>query len=200
MKIWLIRHGEKGSNTGNIANIELTEKGRRQADLAGKRLMNESVDIIFSSTMTRARQTSDEINKYLNVKVEYRDELKEIDMGEFDRHDREYVLNKYPNFKSEFERHETDMPYPNGECGGDVWLRAGKVFDEILVSGFKNVAVIAHAGTIRAIICGTLGLQQEKRFGFGNPPEHCSITLLNYVNGFYYLHIFNDYSHLGLEL
>jgi len=101
MKIWLLRHGEKEQYIGDVAQIKLTEKGRLQADLLGKRLQNERIDIIYSSTMTRAKQTADEINKYLNVRIEYRDALKEIDLGDFDRNGWDYFINNYDNFRKE---------------------------------------------------------------------------------------------------
>jgi len=196
MNLLLIRHGEKGVCTGNAAAIELTDLEHRQANLVGKRLKDQHIDIIFSSTMTRARQTAEEMNRYLNVKIEYRNRLREIDMGDCDMRGWEYVSKNYPEFVKEFEREETDIVYPNGECGEDVWIRARNVLDEIIDLGLENVAVVTHGETIRSIICGALEIPQFKRFAFGLPPEHCGITCLKYVHDRYILHVFNDYAHL----
>jgi len=196
MFLWLVRHGEKEPHARDVAKTKLTDKGHRQADILGKRLKDENIDIIFSSTMTRAKQTSDEINKYINVRIEYRDELKEIDRGVCDKNDWEYVCANYPDFVKEHKRRETDVKYPGGECGEDVWIRAHRVISEISVLGLKNIAVVTHGGTIRCIICGVLGLPMAKRSSFGLPPEHCSITCIMYVDNRKILHIFNDYAHL----
>ena len=200
MNIFLIRHGEKEFDGGNIMGMKLTDKGHRQADLAGKRLKDFHIDIIFSSTMTRARQTADEVNKYINVPVEYRDELREIDMGEYDKNSWEYVKEKYPEFARAYKNYETDIPYPNGECGEDVWNRSKKVLNEITNSKFENIAVVTHGGTISCIICGILDLPQAKRFSFGSPVEHCGITHIKYTGNRYNIHTFNDYFYLGKEV
>ena len=200
MRLWLIRHGEKEQYIGDVSKIKLTNKGHRQADLLGKRLKDENIECIFSSTMCRARQTAEEINKYLNVSIEYRDELKEMDFGDFDRNGWEYLSANWSNYMNELRKHEIDTPFPNGECGADVWLRASKVLDEIIKLDLKNVAITTHVGVIKSIICGALGLPQGKRNLFGHPLEHCSITRLSYTDNRYLLDTLNDYTHLGSEL
>ena len=199
-RLWLIRHGEKEQYIGDACRIKLTEKGHRQADLLGKRLKDKNIEIIYSSTMCRARQTAKVINKYINANIEYRDELKEMDFGDFDRNGWEYYCANFSNYLNELKNHEIDIPFPNGECGTDVWLRSNKILNEIVQLGLKNIAIITHAGTIKSIICGALGLPLGKRNLFGHPLEHCSITRLSYANNRYLLDTFNDYVHLGSEL
>ena len=200
MKIWLIRHGEKDKYIGDVSKVKLTEKGHRQADLLGRRLRDEQIDIIFSSTMDRASQTADEINKHLNVTIEYRDELKEIDLGDFDRNGWEYFSTNYSSFRDNLIKQECDMPYPNGECGADVWFRTSRVLDEIIRLRLKNIVITTHGGVIGSVICGVLGLPQGKRWVIGYPLEHCSITRLKYANNQFSMQILNDYTHLGSEL
>ena len=199
MRLWLVRHGEKDEYIGDVSKVKLTEKGHRQANLLGRRLKNENIDMIFSSTMCRARQTANEINKYLNVKIEYRDELKEFDFGDFDKNGWEHCPD-FSNFINSLMVQDNDIPYPNGECGADVWLRASRVLDEIMRLDYRNVVLSTHGGTIRSIICGALGLPQVKRLLFGSPLEHCSITRLKYFENKYFLEVFNDYNHLGYDL
>ncbi len=200
MNIYLIRHGEKAEYVGDVSRIKLTEKGIKQADLLGKRLINDGIEVIYSSDMLRAVQTAEEINKYLNVEIKIRSNLKEINMGECDSKGWDYVFDTYPDFKIQFEKHEVDISYPNGECGEDVWNRAKKTLYEIVNSGLDNVAIVAHGGTIRSLICGALNIPQVSRFYFGYPPEHCSISILKHNNDRFFLHTFNDYLHLGEDI
>ena len=200
MNLYFIRHGEKEAYFGDADAIKLTDKGHRQADLAGKRLKSKNIDMIFSSTMVRAKQTTEEINKYLSVDVAYRDALKEINMGDCDVSGWDNVNINDPEFVKEFEKHEQDIAYPNGESGGDVWRRVQPVIHEIVQLNHENIAIVTHGGVIRCMICGALGLPQYKRFSFGAPIEHCSITCIEYLNGQFILHAFNDYNHLGNEL
>ena len=52
--------------------------------------------------MTRALQTAEVINNHLNVEIEVRSELREINMGECDIKGWDYVSSHYPDFISEF--------------------------------------------------------------------------------------------------
>lgn len=198
MNIYLIRHGQKQDDSKNHEKLELTEKGYRQADLLGKRLKKYNIQRIYSSDMVRAIQTSREINKYLNVDIVIDHELREIDMGEYIEKDWGYIEQNYPDFAKEFSGHASDVAYPHGECGGDVWKRSETVINEIISCSLENVAIVTHGGMIRVLISGFLGLGQERRFFLGSPLENCSITLVKYDNksNNFYVQYFNDYSHL----
>ena len=198
MYIYLIRHGDKYEEYGNRDLLELTKKGYKQAELLGKRLTKYNIEKIYSSKMVRAVQTSETINKYLNVDIVIRPHLREIDMGECELKGWEHVKETYPDFMEEFLKHKIDIPYPKGECGEDVWERSIKVINEITSSELNNVAVVTHAGVIRALISGFLGLAQERRFYIGFPPENCSISVIKYdkSTGEFYVHCVNDYAHL----
>jgi len=197
MLIYLIRHGEKASKKENVMDIALTEKGFRQAERTGVRLVGEHIERIYSSDMTRAVQTAETINRHLKVKHEVRPELREIDMGDCEALGWDVAYAMHPGFREAFTRHEEDVPYPNGESGEDVWARARRVMEEITASGLSRVAVVSHGGTIRAILCGALGFPQARRFFLGNPPEHCGISVLQYEGCQYFLRCFNNFEHLG---
>lgn len=198
MYIYLIRHGDKFEEYGNRDLLELTEKGYKQAELLGKRLSKYNIEKIYSSKMVRALQTSETINKYLNVDIAIRPDLREIDMGECELKGWDFVKENYPDFMEEFLKHKIDIPYPKGECGKDVWERSIKVIEEITKSDLESIAVVTHAGVIRALISGFLGLAQQRRFFIGFPPENCSISIIKYDKGTgeFYIHSVNDYAHL----
>lgn len=71
MKLILIRHWETENNVKQIstwhANIWLTEKGIEQTHQAGQALVDQNIDIdlIYSSTLIRARQTADIIKSII---------------------------------------------------------------------------------------------------------------------------------------
>lgn len=198
MNIYLIRHGQKQDDSKNHEKLELTEKGFKQANLLGERLKKYNIQRIYSSDMVRAIQTSEEINKYLNVNIVLKNELREIEMGEYVEKDWEYIERNYPDFVKGFLGHLCDVAYPNGECGEDVWKRSKNVIEEIINSGLENVAVVAHGGIVRVLISEFLELRQERRFFLGSPLENCSITLVKFDNksNNFYIQYFNDYSHL----
>lgn len=199
MNIYLIRHGEKADDDKNHELIELTAKGFRQADLLGLRLKRYSIDKIYASSMKRAIQTAEGINRHLGVEIIIRPELQEINMGACNIGGWANLEKNYPEFIREHEKHEKDLRYPpDGENGGDVWNRASKIIEEIAHSNLENVAVVTHGGVIRATICGLLKISQTRRFYMGNPPQNCSISVIKYdrTNNEFILHSFNDYAHL----
>ncbi len=79
MKLTIVRHAESIANSKKIsqgkkdawADTPLTEKGLSQAKAVAKRLKDEDVKIIFCSTLRRAKETAEEINKFHNVEIKY---------------------------------------------------------------------------------------------------------------------------------
>ena len=61
-RLYLIRHGETDSNKSfrfqGQTDIELNEKGLAQAELLAEHFKNIRLDAVYSSSLTRARQTA----------------------------------------------------------------------------------------------------------------------------------------------
>lgn len=64
MKVVFVRHGESEANVADFINddpkriVNLTERGRKQAEIAGARLRSISFTHAFASEFPRARQTA----------------------------------------------------------------------------------------------------------------------------------------------
>ena len=64
MDLYIIRHGESQGNVGHdVENPELTELGRKQAELLALRLRNIRFDAILSSPLKRAVQTASPLSE-----------------------------------------------------------------------------------------------------------------------------------------
>jgi phosphohistidine phosphatase len=81
--IWLLRHGEASDDALDDASRELTEKGRRQSEAAGRALavMGAELDACLASPKVRARDTALIACEHLGVEVETTDALRG---GDFD--------------------------------------------------------------------------------------------------------------------
>lgn len=91
-----------------------------------------------------------------------------------------------------------EMIYPGGEDGAMLLDRVLPVFDEILHTDAKQVAVVCHGGVIRVLLCALFGGSFARRLQFGTSLENCSITAIHYdetLHGFF-LDRFNDSAHL----
>lgn len=184
MEIWLIRHGdtegysqENFSKPKNRFDPALNDKGIGQAEMLAHRLIGCGLQMIYASDLVRAVQTAEIINSTLNLPIETRAELREIDMGRLHHCSWEDIQREDPDICAQWHRHESDLPYPGGECGADAAKRTMKVIDKIVESGYEKVAVVCHGGIIRVALCAVLGIGQEKRFQFG-PPENTSISVI----------------------
>ncbi|MEK7180566.1 MAG: histidine phosphatase family protein [Patescibacteria group bacterium] len=75
-KIYLVRHGESEGNAEGIhqeAAAHLSEKGKMQARIIGERCAKFPLDLIISSTMLRAKETTEIIAKKIDKKLDYSD-------------------------------------------------------------------------------------------------------------------------------
>ena len=197
MNIYLIRHGRQSSKLCNM-NVDLSEAGRRQSALVGERLAFAGIEAVYSSHLIRAVETAREANRYWNAKHIIRQELREISFGDMEGMADEEIAAKYGDFQKEQARLEQDLPYPGGECAGDVMKRAIPVLEEIAASGYQNVAVVTHGGVIRSVTSALLHMEPKYYRLLGNSLENCSITEVhwNEKTGRFLMERFNDYAHL----
>ncbi len=202
MDLLLIRHGEaehaspKWFDKGKgVMDPPLTERGLRQVLSLAPRLAALRPALIVSSDLRRAAETADALRTACDCPRAIDPAFREIDMANV-------LLNGwtvYPEERTAWLRHESDLPYPGGENGLDVWTRCRPSLDRLTAMDAGPVAIVAHGGTIRCIVCGLLGLPQEKRFRFGSPLENTSLTWIRTGDPYLraQLHIFNDFSHLN---
>lgn len=201
MDLYLIRHGACCDSTAefyddekNTMNPPLTEEGVKQAQKLAERCKDIGLNAVYSSDLLRALQTSQIIASAVKCGLSVSPALREIDMGDIYKKSWDH----YPELYAKWALHREDLPYPNGENGADVWKRCSALLLQIVREPHEKVAIVAHGGTIRSIVCGVLGIAQQKRFRFGAPLENCSITVVKYIEAKnqYFLHTFNDFSHL----
>jgi broad specificity phosphatase PhoE len=76
--IYLVRHGQSFANLSGVgqgADSELTDKGKKQAELVGDRLGTYGIERIISSPYVRAHQTATIIAARMNTIVHEQSEL-----------------------------------------------------------------------------------------------------------------------------
>lgn len=196
-KIYLIRHGRQCGKLCNV-NVDLSEEGYRQAALLGERLETACIEVLYSSDMLRAVQTAEASNQYWNVKHIIRPELREISFGDMEGLSDDVIAERFADFQTQQCEMRSDLPYPGGECAGDVAGRALPVLREIAESGYQRIAVVTHGCVIRCLTAGILGMDLAKVRLIGGSLENCSITELAYrpEQNRFTLERFNDYAHL----
>jgi probable phosphoglycerate mutase len=118
-QIILVRHGEAENNldnsrVGGWSEVKLTKLGIKQAEYIADRVVHE-LDMkyrLFSSDLTRARQTTEIISKTLGVIPTYAKDLREFNPGIVSGMDRKEA-RKYYNIVD--SPHLEWRPYPESE-------------------------------------------------------------------------------------
>ncbi len=177
MHIFLIRHGESISNTGeNYVKripdhlVSLTENGKQQARENGQWLANyckeNEVDLsrarIWRSPYLRTRQTSEEFNRFLGIQDIREDiTLTEQQFGLFDSIPEEEWGKLYPNEFAEYERQRANYGkfyarLPLGESPFDVAIRVHQFMGTIHRDWEKHqvdtLFIFTHGTTLRTFL------------------------------------------------
>ena len=160
-KLIIVRHGEtdynvQGRYTGQT-DISLNAAGMEQARLTAEKLRDEAIDLIICSTLKRAIETANIINKKLHLPMLERNELIELCMGVYQGLTKEEIIEKYP------EMWESQSPKGREDFSA-VEDRVFKVIEDIKreYSG-KNVLVVTH-GYIAKVINKYFNNPSEEEF------------------------------------
>jgi probable phosphoglycerate mutase len=178
--IYLLRHGEIEQSeercfVGQV-DLPLNEKGLHQACLWQKKLKAGLFEKIYSSDLSRARQTALIIAGHHQGKVQLLPALREINLGEWEGLSVAEVQARYPE---EWQRREKDLVTfspPGGESFRDLALRIGPVFNHIVHELEGDILIVAHAGVNRVILCQVLGMNLANLFRLGQ--DYGSLNLL----------------------
>ena len=206
----LVRHGQSFWNkerrfTG-WADIDLTEKGKLEAENAGKLIksLNIEFNFCFTSRLKRAINSSriilDIINTK-NIKVIKTDSLNERHYGGLTSLNKDDTIKKYGlkqvkiwrrSYETSPPPMEQDHPYKNkidssilSESLKDTFERVVPYFEKNikpLLMTNKNILVVFHGNSIRALLMKIFNISKEKISDFeiptGNP------LLIQFVENF----------------
>jgi probable phosphoglycerate mutase len=154
----LIRHGEATHNREGRwegwGATPLTETGVAQARAVGHLLAgwSPSIDLLYTSPILRALQTTEQISCHTGLSPVPFDGLREIDFGEVSGLTMDGFRDKMPALFAQWrDRSDLTFHYPGGEQRYAFFRRVGDALDEIVARHpDKRIAAVAHGGTIRA--------------------------------------------------
>lgn len=158
----IVRHGESEWNaTGQwtgLTDVNLTAKGRHEAELMGEKLRDIRIDHAFTSEQIRTVQTLEGLLKGAqqpNVPYDRRWGINERDYGEYTGLNKWQVKEEVGEEAFNGIRRGWDHPVPGGETLKDVYKRAVSMLQKevlpLLKEG-KNVLLVAHGNSIRSLM------------------------------------------------
>ncbi len=163
--VYFVRHGERihipnSPNSGLlIPGPGLTPKGKKQAREVAKKFskIKDEIDVLYSSGMTRAIETANEISKQIDKKPIIVKGISEFNVAVWDR--KVYKKKFWENYLKQ--------------------SRAIKTFNKILEKNKgKVIVIVAHGNVIKALIFRKWGLSLKK---CGNVHHmNCYISVVRY--------------------
>lgn len=102
VRLTLIRHGQSVANAaGKLQgqmDFPLSTQGLNEAKAVGKWLADEDIDAIYSSDLSRAFQTAEEIAQHHTIEVLKSPALREFHLGQFQGLTREEINGRFPEY------------------------------------------------------------------------------------------------------
>ena len=162
-----VQHTQSVHHTNNMVGSwtdwDLTDLGKVQADRIGKKLCDELANkavVIYSSDLKRARQTAQEIAKYLKVEPILKKELRERNLGKCCGRSVQWL---HENIECEVKTVD-DRPFSDAESRRDAWNRLYPFFEEVIASEEENIIIVSHGDLLSIFNAMYIGLSVESYY------------------------------------
>lgn len=168
MKIIFIRHGQ---TTGDVENRyggdyddSLSEEGIRQAEQLPLELKSKEIELIISSPLIRAKETS-RILSSLGCPIIIENNFKERNQyGILSGMIRNEALEKYPELVEKLK--DKNNTIDGAESYEDFSQRIQKAVNDLIHENkYANIAVVWHGGPMRVLFREILNLGELKEIG-----------------------------------
>lgn len=155
---YLVRHGQTDMNVSGLlqsqSNSILTEKGKEQALQLATELKTVKFDAIFSSDLTRAKDTADIIAAQHNLATQTTELLRERAWGKLEEEHRD-VLKQFDEVYQALNDEEkfSYKSYPDIENDDEVTGRFITFIREVAVNySGKNILLVSHGSAIGSFL------------------------------------------------
>lgn len=155
-KVYFVRHGESEGNAGDFMQDSLTPlspKGKDQADFIAKRLSSFPIDLVVSSSMKRAKDTAEIINRqfskmhiFSDLFVERRRPSVVSGKKKDDPFTIEVTETVFNNFRTPGFRHSDEENFE------DLKERAGKALQFLDNLEEHEIVVVSHGLFLRVML------------------------------------------------
>ncbi len=158
MTILLARHGETDDNIEPIRiqgrrDTPLNDTGRAQAAELAERVAGEGIASLWSSRLSRARETAEIVGARLGLEPVIDDRLAEGDRGELEGRYWRDVAREDPELYAAWRRAGETFRFPGGESLREQMDRTLAALADVRAAGPLPALVVAHGGSIRVVRC-----------------------------------------------
>lgn len=194
-RLVLVRHAEpeedaRGRCYGSL-DVELSERGRRDAFALGEVLARERISAVVASPRRRAVATAALIAARHGLRVDIDDDLREIEFGAFEGRTYDEIESSEPELYAAWMTTPTEVRFPGGESYADLRVRALRALDAVRAA-HESAVVVTHGGVIRAGLATWLELPDHAIFRLGQ--SYCGVTVVEWTDGTPLLHVVNAFA------
>jgi 2,3-bisphosphoglycerate-dependent phosphoglycerate mutase len=171
--ILLVRHGQTDWNRDRRvqghSDIPLNETGRAQAAALADELADETIDAVYASDLTRARDTAAAVAATLGLEVQLCPDLREKHFGSWEGLRDDEIRRRFPDARSGH--------WGDGETREQMTARVLHALRSIAARHAQGTAlVVTHGGPLRAV-------QRELGQPDGGPIVNCHVLRVSVANG-----------------
>jgi len=166
-KIFLIRHAEAEGNIYRRAhghyNGLITDKGYKQIEKLRARFDGEQIDAVYSSDLTRARTTAAAISEPRNLEINLTEDLREVDMGEWEDVTWGDISFLYREMNQAFNNDPALWSVNGGEPYENVKSRMSSfIIKTAKQHEGETIALFSHGFAIRSLLCHLDGIPSHE--------------------------------------
>ncbi len=166
MKLYIIRHGQTAWNKEEVfrgtRDIPLNEVGLKEAVAVGAYLESVPFDALYTSPLSRARQTAQAVAEATGLAPLDEPNLIDLNFGDWQGISLQEVKEKYPELYATWTTRPERAAFPGGESLNDVLTRVKSLLSRLLKEYPEDtVALFTHRVVCKVFICHLLGLGLE---------------------------------------
>lgn len=164
--VFMFRHGETNWNVekkikGHLADGEtyFTEKGQQQIEGIAVDIIHYNIEAIFSSDLSRTRDTAEIVKERTGLDVTYTKELEGLNTGIFQGKSFEEFHKDPVAIRS---LTDYSIPFPEGESINDLVGRfIAFIYNTMEQYPYKRIALISHGAAISNVRASLLQIPFE---------------------------------------
>ncbi|WP_029915520.1 alpha-ribazole phosphatase [Pelobacter seleniigenes] len=168
-RLHLLRHGQvegyQEKRYNGQGDVRLTDLGRQQSAAFAGRFQHHKLSAIYSSDLYRCRVAADQIALLQNIAPLYREDLRELHIGDWEGRTWEQLQQEYPELWQARLNDIVNVAPPGGESMLQMAERIRPAVKEIInahVGG--EIVLVAHGGVNRVILLDAIGASLERLF------------------------------------
>ncbi|MBV9194770.1 MAG: histidine phosphatase family protein [Solirubrobacterales bacterium] len=156
--VLLARHGETDDNLEPLrfqgfTDTPLNDTGRRQAAELAERVAGRGIRSLWSSDLSRARETAEIVGARIGLAPALDPRLREACRGRWEGHTFSEIARAEPDLYAAWQRAGAGFRFPDGESLQEQMDRVTAAVRDVHATAELPALVVCHGGSIRVMLC-----------------------------------------------